>query len=1032
MTNPTLKTIIKLFSIFSNIESTTDLNNARSVVEFYLKTYAQVSGIQEFLTIFDFYNSQYRSSSSRHFFKEISLKSVKTLRTIDVINKDLKYDEKIYLLAHLGEILKTKDHVSLDEYDFLQTIGLSFNIPDSEFGDLKSFILHSCESIENQDRILIISAQQERPDGSSYKYIFRENLEGSLCFLYMPSTHFFLFYYSGNDTLFLNDAQIIPGKIYPFSKGSSISSYKMGLQNVKLKPVYYTELGMHFTPSITQRVTLTIKSPRFQYPKTQEGIFPFYFQSESFLFLGIIGSSGVGKSTLLNILNGNLKPQSGSVEINGFDVYQHKRQLKGIIGYVPQDDLLFESLTVYENLAYNARLCFSDYSSEEIRSVVEETMEELSLTSIRNSKVGSHLEQKISGGQRKRVNLALELMREPSLLLVDEPTSGLSSSDSVSIINLLREQTLKGKLVIVNIHQPSSHVFKLFDQLIALDQGGRPVYTGDPMEALVYFKNIDQQVNANEKECPVCGNINPEIILDILEEQEVDEMGNYTGKRKISPEHWYRLYRENIEKKPESQKASQELPQKSFSRPNLLKQFQIFFERNIKTKIANKQYMLISLLEAPLLALILGYFTKYTAGDASDPLAYYFSKNPNIPSYLLMSIIVVLFIGMLISAEEIIKDRKVLEREKFLDLGRSSYLLSKVMFLFSLSAFQVFSFVLIGNGILEIKGMTLNYWLILFSVSCFANMFGLLISDSFKSVVAIYILIPFLLIPQILLSGTIVQFDRLHGKLTNEIYPPFLGELMPSRWAYEALAVIQFKENKYQKALYPLEQKESDLSYIVNVWIPELMGYIDKCRTAVITSNREQSNLIDYILLLRKELSKLEDESGMQVPVRLNQMTNRTVSEHMLNQLNDYLGNLRLVFSDKLDRVLYRKDAQMDSLTNSLEPEYSLSELKNDYYNYTLAKHVKRSQSSEHIIRMDYQLIRKAEPIFQIPRQQNGRAPFYAPFKRLGNYIIDTRYFNVAIIWLFTFLLYLFLYYRIIDLFVRSLRSLYTYIRGKR
>jgi len=129
--------------------------------------------------------------------------------------------------------------------------------------------------------------------------------------------------------------------------------------------------------------------------------------------------------------------------------------------------------------------------------------------------------------------------------------------------------------------------------------------------------------------------------------------------------------------------------------------------------------------------------------------------------------------------------------------------------------------------------------------------------------------------------------------------------------------------------------------------------------------------------------------------------------------------------------VLYRKDAHIDSLINTLKPGYSLSELKKEHYNYTLAKHVKRSQNTEHIFRKEYQLIRKAEPIFQIPRLSNGRAQFYAPVKRLGNYIMDTKYFNITVIWLFTILLYLILYYRIIGLFAISFRKLFAYIRGQ-
>ncbi len=136
-------------------------------------------------------------------------------------------------------------------------------------------------------------------------------------------------------------------------------------------------------------------------------------------------------------------------------------------------------------------------------------------------------------------------MREPAILFVDEPTSGLSSNDSINLVNTLREQTLRGKLVIINIHQPSSEIFKLIDQLIVLDDKGHVVYTGDPLDAFVYFKTLSNQINPSEKECPSCGNVNPEVILEIIEEKTINEEGRYTSERKIPPEEWYKTFNDN-------------------------------------------------------------------------------------------------------------------------------------------------------------------------------------------------------------------------------------------------------------------------------------------------------------------------------------------------------------------------------------------------------------------------------------------------------------------------------------------------------
>ncbi len=190
--------------------------------------------------------------------------------------------------------------------------------------------------------------------------------------------------------------------------------------------------------------------------------------------------------------------------------------------------------------------------------------------------------------------------------------------------------------------------------------------------------------------------------------------------------------------------------------------------------------MVINLLEAPLLAFILAFIVRYYNSDDTILSGYVFSKNPNLPAYLFMSIIVALFMGLTVSAEEIIRDRKILKREAFLHLSRSSYIFSKISILVFLSAIQTLTFVLVGNYILEIKGMFLHHWFIFFTTACFANLLGLNISSGFDSAVTIYILIPLLLIPHLILSGVVVKFDKLNPVVGNTETVPVAGDLMAS------------------------------------------------------------------------------------------------------------------------------------------------------------------------------------------------------------------------------------------------------------
>ncbi len=1003
MSDPVLKIIIRLCSLFSNIDEKTDQERTRELIKSYLSNHTKDEFIDQFLYVYDFYLNQQVTKKSENFLKKASLRAVKAIRLINNINKELLLREKYLLVILLLEIIRFKKHILPEEYDFIETVAISFNLNDKEYYNLKNFILKSWPDIPWKKNFILINNQETLED-SEFKHIYREELSGNVCLLQTKSINSIWFYYDGDQRLFLNNTEIKPFKIYAFNKGNSISSYKIGFQNIKLKPIYYTEIGIKLTDDPRfKKIKFGISNVEFQYPNSENGIKKFSFESESHLLVGIIGPSGSGKSTLLNLLNGTLKPNKGVVTINGINLHKHKEKLKGIIGHVPQDDLLFEELTVYQNLYFNAKLCFSDYSEEKIENTVKKVLKELDLTDIKDLKVGNTINKVISGGQRKRLNIGMELMREPAILFVDEPTSGLSSNDSINLINTLREQTLIGKLVIINIHQPSSNIFKLIDQLIVLDDNGYVVYTGDPLDAVVYFKTLSNQINPSEKECPSCGSVNPESILEIIEEKKINEEGRFTTERKISPKEWYTKFNENKKEEIAIQDFSGEIPQVHFKIPDKFNQFLIFSKRNLLSKIANTQYLLISLIEAPLLAVILGFFTKYNVGTEANPVAYVFSKNVNIPAYILMSIIVSLFIGLLISAEEIIKDQKILIREKFLNLSRFSYVNSKVIFLFILSAIQTISYVLIGNFILEIRGLTFQYWLILFSTACFANVLGLFISANLKSVIAIYILIPFLIIPQILLSGTIVKFDKLHSSLTTKEHPPFIADVMPSRWAYEALAVSHFVDNSYEKYYYNIDKTDSEIAYKLNFLIPEITSLLDEWRTILMTNND---------LERVKEISEIVSGSMIHSLQDIPNLVTKVIGIENLplnQQMEKYqklLDFTRLFYSEYLDKILYKRDV----ITQKLVEKYSYQgyiDLKNRNYNEAIANMVLKMDDSEKFFIKDQLIIKRYEPIFSTPSNPFGRAQFYSPVKKAGKNYLYTLYFNTLIIWIIIAIIYI-------------------------
>jgi ABC-type multidrug transport system ATPase subunit len=743
-----------------------------------------------------------------------------------------------------------------------------------------------------------------------------------------------------------------------------------------------------------------------------------------------MGASGAGKTTLLNVLSAIEPVTEGQVLINGINIHTEKEKVKGLIGYIPQDDLLIEELTFFENLFYNAKLCFKDLTDSEITDLVMKVLNNLGLAERKDLKVGSPLQKTISGGQRKRLNISLELIREPSVLFVDEPTSGLSSRDSENIMDLLKELALKGKLIFVVIHQPSSEIYKMFDKLMILDVGGYPIYYGNPVDAVSYFKRLVNHVNAEESECWNCGNVNPEQIFNIIESKVLDEYGNLTYNRKVSPAEWNVQYRERIESNIHSEKKHTEIPESIFKIPNIIKQFKVFMTRDVKSKLTNTQYLLINFLEAPVLAFILAYLVRFYNTDVDTNKGYVFGENENIPAYMFMSVVVALFIGLTVSAEEIIRDRKIRKRESFLNLSKGSYLWSKIIIMFALSAVQTLTFVIVGNYVLGIKGMYTDYWMVLFTTSCFANMLGLNISSAFNSAVTIYILIPFLIIPQLLLAGVVVKFDKLNPTLAAQGSVPISGEVMTSRWAFEALAVNQFKENAYEHNFYKYDKSISVAQFKKDYWMPKLESKLVKIENEI-REGKKLNEIKADITLLFNEISK-ETKINKKVACDvLKQINEKDYSPAVVLGIKAYLTNIKNYYINVQNTAYKKLDEIKLSMQKTPAEKEKFLQLAANFDNENLNNLVKNSGELNRCIEKDGKLIQQIDPVYQDPIDSKiGRAHFFAPRKNFFGTYFSTYWFNVCVIWMMSILLIITLYFDIFKKVMDSLGNI-KFPRGK-
>lgn len=1007
-----LKAILRLFAVVAKQDEVT--RQEREQIKIFLKDHLTGNKVESYLELFD----EFTKSVSK-----VGQSDSQILQHVCTeINKELTQKQKVIIVLELVRIVLADAQVSSREEELMKIICDSFKVNLSDLDAIRKFVVGQHVSELDHSELLIIDSNADKAFLHA-KHIHRPHLKGFIEVLYIPQAELYFVKYIGQSDVYLNGVPLKSGSIGALAVGSA-------LRWDKDEPVYYGDILGKFKKlgGDGGRITLEAKSVDFTFKGGKIGLRNVHLSEESGNLIALMGASGAGKSTLLHVLNGSEKPSRGQVLINGVDIHREPKKIEGVIGFVPQDDLLIEDLTVYQNLYFAAKLCFSDKTEAEIDTLVLRVLEDLGLSETKELKVGSPLRKTISGGQRKRLNIGLELLREPSVLFCDEPTSGLSSRDSENIIDLLKELSLKGKLVFAVIHQPSSDIFKKFDRLVILDSGGYQIYYGNPVDAIVYFKRSINLINSDEGECHECGNVNPEQIFNIIETKVINEYGLFTPERKITAGQWNAIYEQSTKVTPLDTARE---PLKSTLRiPTRLKQAHLFAMRDIQAKIHNRQYMVINLLEAPLLAFILAFIVRYYNIDDKLLEGYVFSKNLNLPAYLFMSVIVSLFMGLTVSAEEIIRDRKILKREAFLNLSRSSYLLSKVSILFMLSAIQALSFVLLGNYILGIKGMLFEHWAILFSASCFANVLGLNISSAFNSAVTIYILIPILLIPQLILSGVVVKFDKLNPAIGNTATVPFVGDLMASRWAFEAAMVTQFKDNRFEQEFYMYDKVMANSDYQKVYFIPELETKLQYCLNNYKSSDPEaQGKVVKDLELIYTEIGKeAEEVNSGPLPWR-GSLTLSKFDSSTFRSATDFLENLKRVYIKRFNNADREKENKLARMTDTPEKERSFEHFRENYHNETIAELVKNTTETHRIIEKDGKLIQKIYPIYKDPDPDHVidfDAQFYMPAKHFLNRNIDTFYFNTGVIWSMSFVLAILLYFDVLRKVIDGISNIST------
>ncbi|MFI6655065.1 FHA domain-containing protein [Streptomyces sp. NPDC050523] len=466
--------------------------------------------------------------------------------------------------------------------------------------------------------------------------------------------------------------------------------------------------------------------------------------------LAVVGPSGAGKSTLLNALTGQRPADHGTVLYDGRDLYRDYAELRQRIGLVPQDDILHAQLTVRSALSYAAELRFpQDTAKAERRARVEEVIRELGL----EQRAGQHVHS-LSGGQRKRVSVALELLTKPSLLFLDEPTSGLDPGMDRSVMHMLRGLADDGRTVVVVTHSVLS--LDVCDRLLVLAPGGTIAYYGPPGEALAFF-GFEQWPEA-------------------FEAFERDRDRDWAGDFRHSPSHRRYVTDATAQPRvPSSGPVAVAPPPRPRSRGA---QLGTLVRRYTAALGADRTFLAIMIA----LPFVMGAMARALAGS-------------RLTQATAMNALLILCVGGVLTGaanavRELVKERTIYQRERAVGLSRSAYLMSKVVVLGTITVLQAVVLTLVallgvdlnapgGEGVLmpPLAEITVAVALLAFT----AMMLGLLVSALVRKEEVTMPLLVLLAIVQVVFCGALL---KLHGVPGLEQ----LSWLVPSRWALGAMA----------------------------------------------------------------------------------------------------------------------------------------------------------------------------------------------------------------------------------------------------
>lgn len=626
--------------------------------------------------------------------------------------------------------------------------------------------------------------------------------------------------------------------------------------------------------------------------------------------LCIIGPSGSGKSTLLAVLSGQREPTRGKVMLNGVSLYEKRELLVPFIAYMPQEEALNPQLTVREHLRHAVTIRRPGLSLAEHERRVDSMLAELGLQSISRRRVGAPGEKTISGGERSRLNLGVDLGSRAEVFLFDEPISGLSSKDSEHVAETLRSLA-REKIVIASLHRPGAPVLRLFDKVLLLDGGGRLAYFGTPAAMVGYFRDACEELSISHPSVTAKSPLGADFVFDVLETplSSIGGGSNTGAARRFPPSFWQERFESlDLMRSLQSAGPSSKLgefadgerspvPPKPTRRARaIVAVFATHFLRSLFSKVRNRGTIYSTFLEAPLLAALIAITLR-----SSPEGGYQFNSALHIPAYLFLSATVAMFLGLTNSATEVLRDRPILRRERNCQPGAGSYVTSKFVALGIVAAVQSIIYLMVGNHFLDIRGMLLYQWLWMTLTAWTGTAMAMVVSSVVQTERAALTAVPLLLVPQMLLAGALVPYKEMNRGLfinASEVREkggsPVPSFVMPLRYAYEAMIVSQATQNPFERERLRLQRRIDRVRLSSAPMTPEQSERFDLVKEGLrrllasgATSAEEALEIINRIRKISTYGTRIELETMKLWPD--NEAKAKPASEYFVNERIDLL-----------------------------------------------------------------------------------------------------------------------------------------------